>query len=357
MQHGSGGRVEMSNSPDGPIPFFGIGAMRGGTSWLWDLLKRYPDCRISHLKELHFFDSRYGVTSGYKVLSTKADRLLKNATKIHDALSSLRDELRAMPRTNSPIDLSAENLTDEDEEEEDDYAAEPNGQIYQGDGFRREQFERLDIGRMVRRISDSLEYLSIQDLATYVAFLRRETAGAAAFGEITPSYALLPAAAFVEIDSALPGARFIFILRDPVDRLWSHVRYIKTRRRKKRRIDEPELNDAFRRALARPNYVARSSYSRTIQTLESIIPQERILYLFYETMVSFDTGPAEIRRIENFLNLQPRDPSGLFHESKNAAPALDLNSDNRRAALDLFQPEYEFVAQRFGVQEKWQQVT
>lgn len=348
----------MSNSPDGPIPFFGIGAMRGGTSWLWDLLKRYPDCRVSRLKELHFFDSRYGVTSGYKVLRGKADKLLKNASKVHDAVSSLRDELRATARANIAIDSAAASLTGSDEDdEEDDYAAEPNGQIYQSDGFRREQFERLNISRMVRGLSDSIEYFSIQDLATYVAFLRRDTAGAAAFGEITPSYALLPAAAFAEIDSALPGARFIFILRDPVDRLWSHVRYIKTRGRKKRRIDEPELNDAFRRALTRPNYVARSSYSRTINTLESIIPQERTLYLFYEKMVSFDTGPAEIRRVENFLNLQPRDPSDLFHESKNAAPALDLSSDNRRAALDLLRPEYKFVAQRFGVQENWQQAT
>lgn len=342
----------MSSSIEGPIPFFGIGAMRGGTSWLWDLLKRYPDCRVCQIKEMHFFDCRYGLNSGHKVVRGKTEKLVRNATAVHEAVGKMRDQLYETSSANPGLDPAAGGLDDEDEQE----LAVPDAPVFQGDDFRRRLFRRLQVGRSVRKISEILEYLSIQDMDSYAAFLRKDAEGAAAFGEITPSYALLPAAAFAEIDGAFPGARFIFILRDPVDRLWSHVRYIGTRGRRKRSRGASELNDLFRRALAARNFIARSCYSETIKTLEGTIPQDRILYLFYETMVSPDTGPAEIRRIETFLNLQPLDPADLLHESKNAANPRHLDPDNRSAAFDLLRPEYEFVAQRFGVQEKWRRL-
>lgn len=340
----------MSNPTYGPIPFFGIGAMRAGTSWLWDVLKRYPDCHISRLKELHFFDCRYGLNNGRKVLRSKAERLVENATAVRDAITKLRDELSETGRGGRVPGRATADLDDEDEW---DWGVEPDTPIFQGDHFRGELFDRLKIGKSVRRTREILEYFSVHDIASYAAFLQRGAEGAAAFGEITPSYALLPAAAFAEIDSAFPGARFIFILRDPVDRLWSQVRYTKARGRRQRGQSASELNETFRQVLRADNPVARSSYSRTINTLESKIPQERILYLFYEKMVSSDTGPAEICRIENFLNLQPRDPASVLEKSKNAGPGIDLDPENRAAALEVLRPEYEFVAQRFGVQEKW----
>jgi hypothetical protein len=341
--------LRMTPWVNGPIPFFGIGAMRAGTSWLSDLLKRYPDCRIAPLKELHFFDSRHGVASGFNILVEKADKLALHATKIRSGLTeSLRNELRETRRNDAP-----------DAEEDafpaqNDRTREADAHLRQSDEFRQSLFERLDMDRRLKKISEIVDFFSVRDLSSYVLYLTRGTAGASAFGEITPSYALLPAHAFAEMDEAFPGARFIFILRDPIDRLWSHVRYVDSR--KKRRRDKPDLDRAFRRALELPSFVARSSYSRTITTLESVIPSERILYLFYETMVSPDTGPGEIRRIESMLNLQPLNPGkGIFLTARNAAPESMLDPENRAAAFVALEAEYAFVADRFGLQEKWQQ--
>ncbi|MBK8815444.1 MAG: hypothetical protein IPN42_08040 [Methylococcaceae bacterium] len=41
--------------------FLSIGAMKAGTTWLYDKLKEHPDIHFSYEKELHYFANRFGV--------------------------------------------------------------------------------------------------------------------------------------------------------------------------------------------------------------------------------------------------------------------------------------------------------
>jgi hypothetical protein len=323
-------------------PFFGIGAMRAATTWLAELLRSYPDCAMAPFKEIHFFDVRYGKYGGGKHYRSKAKRLEILTRNVARRVARVRGETVAA------------------EEKEEVGAAEAVGNELMPDRhstawtdeIRSQFFARAGLDNELRQIADLADYLSIRNVGSYIDYIRHHAAGARAFGEITPTYALLPAAGFAEIDALFRGVRFIFIMRDPVERLWSQVRFRADR--PERRDGKKDPNGDFRRALQRPNSIEASSYQRTIVELESVIPKNRILYLFHELMVSPTAGPAEIRRIETALGLKAAniDPK-IFSTPVNPSAPARLDPENEAAALRLFAPVDAFVQRRFGRPPLW----
>lgn len=328
------------------IPFYGIGAMRSGTTWLSALLRSYPDCAVTPVKELHFFDTRYGVHDISTSYLNQARILSEQGEKIQEYL---QDKLARMEKTGHRR-VANERSGSGGEAIALDILG-PGSYTCWTDEVRRRFHEASRIGLRIKRLKASCDFFSIRDLDSYVDYVTRNGRDAAAFGEITPSYALLPSEAFVEMDSALPGARYIFIMRDPVDRLWSQVCYWYQASEKLKK--NPDV--VFQRALQFPAYVQRSEYRRTIAQLESVIPADRILYLFFESLVSPESGPAEIRRIESFLGLQPRESTGERFERRVNASSTEkkLSARNEEPALELFAPEYEYVRERFGPRPGW----
>ncbi len=319
-------------------PFFGIGAMRAGTTWLSDVLETYADCKMTPFKEIHFFDVRHGKYGGDNYYRSMAKRLAtlggSAAKRILVTLNRMED--RATSRSTE---------TDDDE-------LRGRSKAW-SDDVRSQFLAGARLGKILPQMMDIMDVFSVRDVDSYVDYLKRNTVGAAAFGEITPAYGLLPAAGFAEMDRALPDARFIFIMRDPVERLWSHARY-KAGIANKRGRKQIDPNVVFRNALQGTAAIGRSNYHRTIEELESVVPADRILYLFYETMTSPETGPAEIRRIEYSLGLGRAeiDPK-IFASPVNASPPAKLDPQQEAAAIRLFQPVYAFVEKRFGRQSRW----
>lgn len=326
-----------------PIPFFGLGAMRAGTTWLTNLLRSYPDCAVASFNELHAFHARYGQYGALEHYRSKAKQL---QSLTESAANSIKVALRT-------IDKDQEIDQPDTDELADGLLANSGASLVWSDEVRGQFFSHAQIDDTLRDIANIVDYLSIRDNQTYVQYLRRNSVGARALGEISPTYSLLPAAGFAEIESLFPGARFIFIMRDPVDRLWSHVRFEagSGERRGRRRI---ALNEEFRRAMNRPAMVEMSSYHHTISKLESVIPADRILYTFYERLISPAAGPAEVRRIEAALGLEAADiDPKIFSTSVNASASAKLDVQNEADAEDLFAPVYEFVRERFGLPRQW----
>src|SRR5579862_3094130 len=102
-----------------------------------------------------------------------------------------------------------------------------------------------------------LELLELlKDGASYKRYFEERVPGdVRVFGEITPSYALIGESGFRAIRELFPRSRIIFVMRDPVDRLYSHVRMTRDRRkaRGKDQLDTREL-------LNRSSYLNRSLY-------------------------------------------------------------------------------------------------
>ena len=88
-----------------------------------------------------------------------------------------------------------------------------------GGGQWRQHFSRRK--RRPPRLARLLEVVTQADYRAYLA----ECAGdRPVSGDISPDYAMLPSDAFRRMEAAVPDARFLFVMRDPVDRFWSWIK-------------------------------------------------------------------------------------------------------------------------------------
>ncbi len=98
-------------------------------------------------------------------------------------------------------------------------------------------------------------------------------------GDMTPAYAALGAGTVARIHSALPAARIIFIMRDPIERAWSHFRFSAG---KQNWTAESYGSGDFIKHVDSVASESRTQYTRTIGAWESVYPPDRIRYLFYD---------------------------------------------------------------------------
>lgn len=276
-----------TKSPPVSQVFFGIGAMKSGTSWLHTLLSQCPDCGLPPVKEVHFFDLRHTLPSG------------------------------------KPEDSS--------------------------ETFWHRRIAALGRDDIVR--AQLMEVSALRTLDEYAAYLSRFRKRA--YGEITPSYALLPPQGFEEMVTLFPDAKFIFVMRDPVDRLWSQARFEAGGRSQPfRKGSAPGGEEVERRArimLSRKGQV-KSEYEMTIGNIESIVDRERILYLFYETLFTDDA----VAEIEQFLGIRLQVlASAMFSQRVNVSRPAEITPALRARVREVLAPTYAFIEQRFGRPLGW----
>ena len=265
---------------DGDVMFFVIGAQKAGTTWLHQYLAQHPEVSTGPLKEYHYFNKFHGelAEGGARPGWQRLRRLLALAAVLR--------------RAGRPS------------------------------GYLRSFFAAL------------------RGQGDYLSLVRGDRPGAKAFGDVTPIYSLLGRAAFAEMAATYPRTRFVFIMRDPVDRLWSHVRM--RARRMKLAPGEAEFDKMVFSRLDDPRFLGRSNYARTITELEAAVPREQILYLFYEDLFRDES----LQRLCDFLGLgfQP----GTYDERVFAGISADAPQDWLLAARAKLAPVYDFATARFG---------
>lgn len=125
-------------------------------------------------------------------------------------------------------------------------------------------------------------------------------------GEATPMY-LCDLAAPGRIRAALPEARFIVLLRDPVARTWSHYRMARAKGHVS--ADLGTLIAARDAAI-----VGRSLYAAQLDRWFALFPRDRFLILFFEEVMA-DPRPS-LARVATWLGV---DPAPLMDAAPEAA--------------------------------------
>ncbi|WP_353474956.1 sulfotransferase family protein [Salipiger sp. H15] len=121
-----------------------------------------------------------------------------------------------------------------------------------------------------------------------------ERPGTLRTGDITPSYAALPAETLARIRDGFArrgiAVKAIFSMRDPVDRLRSHLRM----EMEKGRLPLAQDNtDPLRAFYASPEAEARSRYDRTLSALEQVFSPADLHLPLFETLFT-DAGIAAL---------------------------------------------------------------
>ena len=139
-------------------------------------------------------------------------------------------------------------------------------------------------------------------------------------GEASPSYLFHPLAP-ERVAGMLPGARLIALLRNPVDRAFSHYQHEVALGREPLSFEDAvdredeRMQSELERMLRDPSYfslawwnytyIARGRYAEQLERWFAAFPREQLLVLFTEEL-SADTA-ATYRRVLYFLGVTARD--------------------------------------------------
>lgn len=109
-------------------------------------------------------------------------------------------------------------------------------------------------------------------------------AGERVKGEITPAYCILPTNRIRSIRAMMPELKLLLLLRDPVDRDWSHLRMVVLRdmRRDPTTVTPDEYIDAAR---SDPR-LERGNYRAILQGWLDVFDRERLFIGFYEDVAN-----------------------------------------------------------------------
>ncbi len=290
---------------DGPVDFLGIGAQKAGTTWLWEMLRRHPQIWMPPAKELHYFDrdQRYPSPS-FLASDSRLDRLLGKGEPDRDFRRIARAQLRSW--------------------------------------WQQRDWPALRWGlRYFFGGRDDHWYRSL--FADAPPGTRR--------GEITPSYSILDDDDVARAARLFPALKIILLLRNPIERAWSQLRFEFGRGRFATLDDLPAVRDF----LDAPAQVLRGDYLRTITIWERHFPASQMHISFYDDI----TGrPAEmLRDILLHLGADP-DRLRLSEEDLSRRVLASREAPMPPAIRDFlkakYQPQIRTLANRLGVLgERW----
>lgn len=269
---------------------FCVGATKAGTSWLYRFLSAHPECHMRPIKELHYFDALDRDDTKWQIgRFRKLQRRLADAEDGQQKITAY-DELIAL----------------------------------------------LAKGRV--------------DTAGYLGYLTKGRGAQKVVADVTPSYALLSAERFKSMAEMAAHTRFIYILRDPVARLWSHIRMKARNRHGRGGSMQDWANRIFWRMERGRNagILERGDYRTVLENLRQAVDPKQMLVLFYEDLFTSDT----INRICRFLGIAPHPAD--YAQAVNPGAKIEMTAEQRDVAYGWHAQQYEYVRSHFdAVPASW----
>jgi hypothetical protein len=274
-----------------PVVMYGIGATKAGTSWLYRYLAAHPDCYLRSIKELHFFDSHE-----------------KGSRDWH---------LKQFENTGASLGRKI--------------AGGQDGV----NGWASLHLAEIGVYSGILRNGDETAYL---------AFLHDGRDKESVVGDITPCYSLLSARCLAHMAEIAGDARFVYLMRDPVDRLWSHVRMIAKRRSKDGGDISERAARIFDKALdgQEDHIVERGDYRATLEKLEQALDPEKVFLCTYEELFSDEA----VQRLCAFLGIRPM--PGQYDSRAHAGVPVPMTAEQKHRAARFLRPQYDYVASKLG---------
>ncbi len=270
--------------------FISIGAERAGSTWLYKNLKKHPEIWLPPVKEIHYFDEKEKLSS------------VNIWDRIFDQNSSLNRRWRRILKTQL-VKLDYQNIRWHSK-----YFFQPRNDRWYASLFPSESKQKA--------------------------------------GDITPAYSTLSRESVAHIYELIPNAKIIFILRNPIQRAWSHaLKRIRDRKRSIASVPETELIQNFNSTTSR----SRGSYLKILEIWQSYYREENFFIGFFEDMVQ---NPEDfLLKLFDFLEIESNKSyiSKSAFMKKNASENIGQIQDNLAKYLaNLYYQDLQEINYRFG---------
>ena len=198
------------------------------------------------------------------------------------------------------------------------------------------------------RFLESINSLSARphlDLEHYAQLF--EPKGPLLSGDISPNYSTLSNDVIRRIVAYFPNLKVIFLARDPVERVWSHLS-MEVRYHQIEPFDVTDI-DEVNRNLLRRGMLLRSYPSAVVARWKRYVHPDRFRIYFFDDL---QKRPTELRRsILNFLGADPDKPAIRVPADHNSWARMEklLLTDKVRSHLaQFFKKELMTCAARLG---------
>lgn len=278
----------MTCEPNKPT-FLCIGVQKGGTSWLFQVLREHPDIWLGPFKECQFFNSLFLVR----------DRRWTSAHVTSSVERALRGHVES--GKSDGLDLSYVNY--------------------------------------LSRIADP-EFMFTEDWYRYI-FSRGRSA---VKGDISPSYCSLPPEGIDYVLRLLGPAPIIYIVRDPLERALSQLRMNLSRRG----TELPAKGAALERLVLDENIRNRGDYQTNITNWLARYPNDRMLFIPYKDI---SADPLRVlRKIEQHIGVRAlpsyeRAGARVFEGEK-----IELPESATALMREAVAPQYDFLRATFDTE-------
>ena len=267
---------------------FCLGAAKAGTGWLQEYLRGHNACYLRNLKELHYFDVLDGGGNAWHI------------KKLEERLTQSRKRLENHPdkENNTWLPVLIADL---------------------------EAWLELFDGHTA-------------DDAGYLAYLGMGREDATLVGDFTPAYAMLSKEMLAHMHGMSENVKFIFLMREPVDRLWSNIRMVAGKNNGKI-IDtrvEKYLSDAD------PSLAERCDYGSTLDKLLEVIPRDNLHLEYYERLFTQEA----LERVTAFLGIETK--PARFERVVHKGRGRELEPLLRSVFQDKLKPQYNYIENLMG---------
>jgi hypothetical protein len=286
-----------SFSRDLPFPdFLCIGARKAGTTWLHTNLSRHPEIWTPPLKEIHYFDQRIKEPT-FGALVAKILRRQYTDDWYHYWFWPLLVR-----------------------------------------GCLRRHRKKFD----TRRALWDLHFFVRSPSNEWYASLFRQARGKIT-GETTPDYCVLDEAAIAHIHQLMPAARIIFLMRNPIEQVYSsEVMGLDIRGQTIDEVTDGELLERFEDEKGK----LHASYLKNLQRWRRFYPDDQIFIGFLEDI---HFHPARLlRHLYRFLGV---DGSYARHVIRRKSNTRSQQKMPTRLAAHLsrtYQEDLRHLSSRFG---------
>lgn len=190
-----------------------------------------------------------------------------------------------------------------------------------------------------------LHYWDVNYHQTLWSYARRfRNARGRVRGEVTPTYTAIQPDRIALMRKVMPDLRLIFLLRNPIERGWSHVRHVI----RKQNLDPAALPKEWYLQRFRGHGHKQGDYLTALRNWEAHFPREQMYVGFFEDV---ENHPQQLLR-EVFRHIgvsEEVDWDQLpWNEGSNVGLPIPLPEEFRETLIDIYRDEIYQLAERFG---------